>query len=163
MFLKLLTERQTVHSLFWNKYVFFYFESDIPYENNSGYCHDLICHNVFQLRQFCGRIANYFSPFSFHILYWTILFLLYGAYGSAVPSSVVCALASRARCTGINPRLKQENFRCANTLSFVSFADMTWKQCAVVRIGTLTGGPCAGKVPTLCRLKNPSGIQNGYL
>ena len=56
-------------------------------------------------------------------------------------SSVVSALASGAKSTRIDLWLRQGNFRCPNTLSFVSFADMAWIQCAIPRIETLTGGP----------------------
>ena len=40
-------------------------------------------------------------------------------------SSVVSALASRARGTRIDPRCRQGNYWCLNMLSFVSFASMT--------------------------------------
>ena len=50
---------------------------------------------------------------------------------------------------GSIPAGGEEKFRCPNMLSSVSFAGMTLNKCAVLRIGTLTGGP-------LCRLKNPT-------
>ena len=78
-------------------------------------------------------------------------------------SSVVCALASTAKGTRIDPRLRQGNFQCRNKLSFVSFAGMTSKECAICRIGMLTGGPMCRENHTLCRLKNLMVIRNGYL
>ena len=50
---------------------------------------------------------------------------------------------------GLIPVAGEEKFLCPNTLSLVSFAGMTLNKCAVLRIGTLNGGP-------LCRLKNPT-------
>ena len=40
-------------------------------------------------------------------------------------SSVVSTMASRAKGTGIDPRLRQRNFPCPNMLSFMSFAGLT--------------------------------------
>ena len=50
-----------------------------------------------------------------------ILLVLIGKRGN----SVVSALASIAKCTGIDSWLRQGNFRNPITLSFVSFAGMT--------------------------------------
>ena len=72
------------------------------------------------------------------------------------------ALASKVKGTEIDPRLRQGNFLCPTTLSFVSFAGMTRKECAVLRIGTLTGAPCAGTVNPV-PVKNPTVIRNGFL
>ena len=44
-------------------------------------------------------------------------------------------------------RLAEETFSCPNMLSLVSFAGMTLKKCAVLWIGTLTGGPVHGESP----------------
>ena len=41
-------------------------------------------------------------------------------------------------------------------LSLVSFAGMTLDKCAVLRIGTLTGGPLCRESHPMCRLKNPT-------
>ena len=45
-------------------------------------------------------------------------------------------MASGARGT----RFRQGNFQCPNT-PFMLFADIAWKQCAVLQIEALTGGP----------------------
>ena len=57
---------------------------------------------------------------------------------------------------GSIPAAGEEKFRCPNTLSLVSFAGMTLNKCAVLRIGTLTGGPLCRESHPLCRLKNPT-------
>ena len=69
-------------------------------------------------------------------------------------SSVSSILASRARDTWINPRLRQRNFQCPNTFPFVSFAGMTWKQCTIFWIRILNDGPLCRENHTLDRLKN---------
>ena len=50
----------------------------------------------------------------------------------------------------------EETFWCPNMLSLVSFAGMPLNKCAVLWIGTLTGGPVQGESPppSLCWLKN---------
>ena len=53
-------------------------------------------------------------------------------------------LASGARLSGLIPAAGEETFRCPNMLSLVSFAGMTLNKCAVLWIGTLTGGPVQG-------------------
>ena len=50
----------------------------------------------------------------------------------------------------------KEKFWCPNMLSLVSFARITLNKCAVLRIGTLTGGPLCRESHPLCRLKNPT-------
>ena len=50
----------------------------------------------------------------------------------------------------------QEKCQCPNMLSLVPFAGMTLNKCAVLRIGTLTGGPLCRESHPLCRLKNPT-------
>ena len=57
---------------------------------------------------------------------------------------------------GSIPAAGEENFRCPNMFSLVSFAGMTLKRCAVLRIGTLTEGPLCRESHPLCRLKNPT-------
>ena len=57
---------------------------------------------------------------------------------------------------GSIPAAGEERFWCPNTLSLVSFAGMTLNKCAVLRIGTLTGGPLCRESHSLCRLKNPT-------
>ena len=47
--------------------------------------------------------------------------------------------------SGLIPAAGEETFRCPNMLSLVSFAGMTQKKCAVLWIGTLTGGPVPGE------------------
>ena len=44
-------------------------------------------------------------------------------------------------------RLAEEAFWCPKMLSLVSFAGMTLNKCAVLWIGTLTGGPVQGESP----------------
>ena len=41
-------------------------------------------------------------------------------------------------------------------LFLVSFAGITLDKCAVLRIGTLTGGPLCRESHPMCRLKNPT-------
>ena len=53
--------------------------------------------------------------------------------------------------SGLIPAAGEETFWCPNMLSLVSFAGMTLNKCAVLWIGTLTGGPVQGD---LCWLKN---------
>ena len=53
------------------------------------------------------------------------------------------------------PAAGEETFRCPNMPSLVSFAGMTLNKCAVLRIGTLTGGAlCREGESPMCRLKN---------
>ena len=56
-------------------------------------------------------------------------------------------LASGARISGLIPAAGEETFWCPNMLSLVSLAGMTLKKYAVLRIGTLTGGPVQGQSP----------------
>ena len=56
-------------------------------------------------------------------------------------------LASGARMSGLMPAAGEETFWCPNMLSLVSFAGMTLNKCAVLWIGTLTGGPVQGESP----------------
>ena len=56
-------------------------------------------------------------------------------------------LASGARMSGLIPAADEETFCCPNMLSLVSFAGMTLNKCAVLWIGTLTGGPVQGESP----------------
>ena len=56
-------------------------------------------------------------------------------------------LASGARLSGLIPAAGEETFWCPNMLSLVSFAGMTLNKCAVLWIGTLTGGPVQGEPP----------------
>ena len=49
--------------------------------------------------------------------------------------------------SGLIPAAGEETFWCPNMLSLVSFAGMTLNKCAVLWIGTLTGGPVQGKSP----------------
>ena len=53
---------------------------------------------------------------------------------------------------GSIPAAGKGKFRCPNMLSLVSFAE----KCAVLRIGSLTGGPLCRESHPLCRLKNPT-------
>ena len=55
---------------------------------------------------------------------------------------------------GSIPAAGEENFWYPNMLSLVSFAGMTLNKCAVLRIGTLTGGSLCRESHPLCRLKN---------
>ena len=43
--------------------------------------------------------------------------------------------------SGLIPAAGKETFWCPNMVSLVSFAGMTLNKCAVLLIGTLTGGP----------------------
>ena len=54
------------------------------------------------------------------------------------------------------PVAGEVKFRCPNMLSLVSFAGMTLNKCAVLRIGTLTGGPLCRESHPMCWLKNPT-------
>ena len=54
-------------------------------------------------------------------------------------------LASGARMWDLIPAAGEEAFWCPNMLSLVSFAGMTVNKCAVLWIGTLTGGPVQGE------------------
>ena len=56
-------------------------------------------------------------------------------------------LSSGARLSGLIPAAGEETFWCPNMLSLVSFAGMTLNKCAVLWIGTLTGGPVLGESP----------------
>ena len=56
-------------------------------------------------------------------------------------------LASGARLSGLIPKAGEETFWFPNMLSLVSFAGMTLNKCAVLWIGTLTGGPVQGESP----------------
>ena len=58
-----------------------------------------------------------------------------------------CLAASAARLSGLIPEAGEETFWCPNMLSLVSFAGMTLNKCAVLCIGTLTGGPVQGQSP----------------
>ena len=57
---------------------------------------------------------------------------------------------------GSIPAAGEEKIRCSNMLSLVSFVGMTLNKSAVLRIGTLTGGPLCRDSHPLCRLKNPT-------
>ena len=57
---------------------------------------------------------------------------------------------------GLIPTAGEERFRCPNMLSLVSFAGMTLHKCAVLQIGTFSGGPLCRKSHPLCRLRNPT-------
>ena len=57
---------------------------------------------------------------------------------------------------GSIPAVGEDKFQCLNMLSFVSFAGSTRNKCAVLRIGTLTGGHLCRESHPLCRLKNPT-------
>ena len=48
---------------------------------------------------------------------------------------------------GLIPAKGEETFWCPNMLSLVSFAGMTLNKCAVLWIGTLTGGPVQRESP----------------
>ena len=54
---------------------------------------------------------------------------------------------------GSIPTAGEENFRCPDMLSLVSFAGMTLNKYAVLRIRMLTGGPLCMWGHPLCRLK----------
>ena len=56
---------------------------------------------------------------------------------------------------GSIPAAGEEKFRCPNMLSLVSFAGMILNKCAVLRIGTFTGGPLCRESRTLCRESHP--------
>ena len=64
-------------------------------------------------------------------------------------------LASCVRMSGLIPAAGEETFWCPNMLSLVSFAGMTLTKCAVLWIGTLTGGPVQGESP-------PVLVKNSY-
>ena len=49
--------------------------------------------------------------------------------------------------SGLIPAAGKETFWCPNMLSLVSFAGLTLNKCAVLWIGTLTGGPVQGESP----------------
>ena len=49
--------------------------------------------------------------------------------------------------SGLIPAVGEETFLCPNMLSLMSFAGMTLNKCAVLWIGTLTGGPVQGESP----------------
>ena len=57
---------------------------------------------------------------------------------------------------GSIPAAGEEKLRCQNMLSLVSLAGMTLNKCAILQIGTLTGGPLCRESHPLCRLKNPT-------
>ena len=72
-------------------------------------------------------------------------------------SLVVSALAFCARGQGFDPRGgREKEIRCPNILYLESFARMTLNKCAVLRIGTLPGGPLCRENHPQCRLKNPT-------
>ena len=50
----------------------------------------------------------------------------------------------------------EKKFWWPTMVSLVSFAGMTLDKCAVLRIGTLTGGPQCRESHPMCRLKNPT-------
>ena len=53
---------------------------------------------------------------------------------------------------GLIPAAGEETFWCPNMLSLVSFAGMTLNKCAVLWIGTLTGGTVQGEsLPVLVK------------
>ena len=56
-------------------------------------------------------------------------------------------LASAARLSGLNHAAGEETFWCPNMLSLASFAGTTLNTCAILWIGTLTGGPVQGESP----------------
>ena len=56
--------------------------------------------------------------------------------------------------SGLIPAAGEETFWCPNMLSLMSFAGMTLNKCAVLWIGTLTGGPVQRESHPLCWLKN---------
>ena len=56
--------------------------------------------------------------------------------------------------SGVIPAAGEETFWCPNMLSLVSFVGMTLNKCAVLWIGSLTGGPVQGKSPPVLLLKN---------
>ena len=47
--------------------------------------------------------------------------------------------------SGLIPVADEETFWCPNMFSLVSFAGMTLNKCAVLWIGTSTGGPVQGE------------------
>ena len=59
--------------------------------------------------------------------------------------------------SGLIPAAGEEIFWCPNMLSLVFFAGMTLNKCAVLLIGTLTGGPVQGESPPV--LVKESNIQ----
>ena len=59
--------------------------------------------------------------------------------------------------SGLIPAAGEETFWCPNMLSLVSYAGMTLNKCAVLWIGTLTGGPVQGESPPV--LVKESNIQ----
>ena len=59
------------------------------------------------------------------------------------------------------PTAGEEKCRCPNML-FMSFAGMTLSKCAVLQIGTLTGGPLCRESHPLCRIKNHT-VVHGHL
>ena len=56
-------------------------------------------------------------------------------------------LASASILSGLIPAAGEETFWYSNMLFLVSFARMTLNKCAVLWIGTLTGGPVQGESP----------------
>ena len=48
---------------------------------------------------------------------------------------------------GLIPAAGEQTFWCPNMLSLLSFAGTTLNKCAVLWIGTLTGGPVQGESP----------------
>ena len=70
---------------------------------------------------------------------------------------LVHILASGARLSGLIPAAGEETFWCPNMLSLVSFAGMTLNKCAVLWMGTLTGGPVQGESPPVpVKEQNPT-------
>ena len=70
---------------------------------------------------------------------------------------MVSALAFTATGHGFDPRNRRKNILVtehAFLSSLVSIAGMTLDKCAVLRIGTLTGGPLCRESHPMCRLKN---------
>ena len=62
--------------------------------------------------------------------------------------------------SGLIPAAGEETFWCPNMLSLVLFAGITLNKCAVLWIGTLTGGPVQGEsLPVLVK-KNTNLFQN---
>ena len=60
---------------------------------------------------------------------------------------LVHILASGARLSDLIPAAGEETFWCLNMLFLVPFARTTLNKCAVLWIGTLTGGPVQGESP----------------
>ena len=56
-------------------------------------------------------------------------------------------LASGAGVSGLIPTSDVETLWCPNMLSLVSFVGMRLNNCAVLKIGTLTGGSVQGESP----------------